>query len=177
MENGLFFRRRLLAVAVSALAWGGAPLAFAAGGDPSPIKLAVFNFELDDFSAGAGIAGNAAADLEHLDQATSEARRLLAESGRYSLVDVAGAQGDSVRERGLRQCNGCEAALAQRLGADQSFVGVVTRVSRTEFTVRFQILDARTGAVVANKATDLRMGADYAWSRGAASLIKNGLLN
>jgi hypothetical protein len=25
------------------------------------------------------------------------------------------------------------------------------------------------GTVIANKATDLRMGADYAWSRGAAS--------
>jgi hypothetical protein len=147
IEKGLFLRRRqLLAVSVSVvvLSWGGASLAFAASGDPSAIKIAVFNFELDDFSAGAGIAGNPAADLEHLDQATSEARRLLAQSGRYSLVDVAGAQGDSVTARALRQCNGCEAAIAQKLGADQSFVGVVTRVSRTEFTVRFQVRDART---------------------------------
>ncbi|MGO8740098.1 DUF3280 domain-containing protein [Rhodoblastus sp.] len=176
MQNRFFFRRRLL-LAVAVLSWGGASLAFAASGDPSPIKIAVFNFEIDDFSAGAGIAGNAAADLEHLDQATSQARRLLAESGRYSLVDVARAQGDSVAARELRQCNGCEAAIAQKLGADQSFVGVVTRISRTEFTVRFQIRDARTGAVIASKATDLRLGADYAWSRAAASLIKDRLLN
>ena len=43
--------------------------------------------------------------------------------------------------------------------------------------VRFQIRDARTGDVIANKATDLRIGADYAWGRGTASLIKNRLLN
>ena len=86
-------------------------------------------------------------------------------------------QSDSVKARAFRQCNGCESALAQELGADQSFVGVITRVSRTEFMVRFQIRDARTGDVIANKATDLRIGADYAWGRGTASLIKNRLLN
>jgi hypothetical protein len=175
MSNAFFSRRRLLAAcapAVFVLLSAG----FAASADSSPIKIAVFDFELDDFSAGAGIAGNVAADNEHLDQATSEVRRLLAESQRYSLVDVSGVESDSVKARAFRQCNGCESALAQKLGADQSFVGVITRVSRTEFTVRFQIRDARTGAVIANKATDLRIGADYAWSRGAASLIKNRLL-
>ncbi len=151
-------------------------LANGAGAQPEPIKIAVFDFELEDFSAAAGIAGDKAADLGHLDQATAEARRLLAESGRYVLVDVAKAEGDGVKDRSLWQCNGCEAAIAQRLGADQSFVGVVTRLSRTEFTVRLQIRDARTGEVIASKATDLRMGADYAWSRGAASLVKNRLL-
>jgi hypothetical protein len=45
---------------------------------PSPIKIAVFDFELDDFSGGAGIAGDNAADLTQLDLATSEARRLIA---------------------------------------------------------------------------------------------------
>ena len=64
-----------------------------------------------------------------------------------------------------------------KLGAEQSFVGIVTRISRTEYTVRFHIRDARTGTVIFNKQTDLRMGADYSWSRGAAWLIKNRLLD
>jgi hypothetical protein len=176
MRTAFFLRRRLLAACASAV-FALLCAEFSASADSSPIKIAVFDFELDDFSAGAGIAGNVAADNEHLDQATSEVRGLLAESGRYSLVDVSGVQSDSVKARAFRQCNGCESALAQKLGADQSFVGVITRVSRTEFTVRFQIRDARTGDVIANKATDLRIGADYAWGRGAASLIKNRLLN
>ena len=177
MRNGsIWRRRRLLAACTAALLWGGAPSAFPAGADPSRIKIAVFDFELDDFSAGAGLAGNNAADLAQLDRATSEARRLIAESGRYSLVDVSSAEGDAVQGRSLRQCNGCEAAIAQKLGADQSFVGVVTRISRTDYAVTFKLRDARTGALIAVEQTDLRMGANYSWDRGAAWLIKRRLL-
>ena len=102
---------------------------------------------------------------------------MIAQSGRYSLVDVSGADADAVKAHLLRSCNGCDAGIAFKLGADQSLIGVVTRISRTEYTVRFQIRDARDGAVISSKQTDLRMGADYSWSRGAAWLIKNTLLN
>lgn len=73
MRNAFFPRRRLLAACVIAL-FAALPARFPASAEPSPIKIAVFDFELDDFSGGAGIAGNPAADLAHLDQATSEAR-------------------------------------------------------------------------------------------------------
>ena len=178
MRKGSFLRRRrLLAACALALLWGGAPSAFPASADPSPIKIAVFDFELDDFSASAGIAGDNAADLTQLDRATSEARRLIAASGRYSLVDVSSAEGDAVKGRSLRQCNGCEAAIALKLGADQSFVGVVTQISRTEYAVRFQIRDAHTGGLVLAQQSDLRIGADYSWNRGAAALINKSLLS
>ena len=100
-----------------------------------------------------------------------------AASGRYSLVDVSSAEGDAVKGRSLRQCNGCEAAIALKLGADQSFVGVVTRISRTEYAVRFQIRDAHTGGLVLAQQSDLRIGADYSWNRGAAALINKSLLS
>ncbi len=142
-----------------------------------PIKIAVFDFELDDFSGAAGIAGDHAADLVQLDRATGEARELMAKSGRYALVGVANLESDAVKERTLRQCNGCEAAIASKLGADQSLVGVVTRISRTEYVVRLQIRDARTGALVVARQSDLRIGADYSWNRGTAALIRNSLLD
>jgi uncharacterized protein DUF2380 len=177
MKHGLFFcRRRLLSASAAVLLWGG-PLAFGASADPSPIKIAVFDFELDDASAGGGVAGDPAADLAQLDRAASEARRILSGSGRYGLVDVSSAESDDVRSRSLRYCNGCEAAIARKLGADQSFVGIVTRISRTEYTVRFQVRDARTGALVIARQSDLRIGADYSWNRGAAALIEGSLLD
>lgn len=145
--------------------------------ESTPIKIAMFDFELDDFSGGAGIAGDPAADLKHLDEVTSVARGLIAASGRYRLVDVAHAEGDGVKDRTLHQCHGCEAAIAQKLGADQSFLGVVTRITRTDYVVSFQIRDAHTGAIVLAKTSDLRIGADYSWSRGAAALIRDHLLN
>ena len=177
MRSGFFSRRRsLLAACAVGLLGGGVALTFQASADPSPIRIAVFDFELDDFSGGAGIAGDKAADLAQLDRATSEARRLIVQSGRYDLVDVASAEGEGVKSRSLRQCNGCEAAIALKLGADQSFVGVVRRISRTEYAVQFQVRDAHTGAMILARQSDLRIGADYSWNRGAAALINSSLL-
>jgi len=39
-------------------------------------------------------------------------------------------------------------------------VGVIGRVSRTEYTVSFRLRDARTGAIVAGADSGLRMGAN-----------------
>jgi uncharacterized protein DUF2380 len=142
-----------------------------------PVKLAVFDFELDDLSAGAPLADETPADTTLLKQITGDARRLLEQSGRYSLVDTGGADVEAVKGRSLRRCNGCDAGIALKVGAEQSLVGIVTRISRTEYMVRLQISDARTGAVISNSQSGLRMGADYSWSRGVASLIRDRLLD
>jgi hypothetical protein len=76
----------------------------------------------------------------------------------------------------LRDCGGCEAAIAQKLGADQSLIGVVRRVSRTEYTIGFQVRDARSGAVLARGDSGLRLGADYSWKRGAVRLVSERLI-
>jgi hypothetical protein len=141
---------------------------------PDPIKLAMFDFEFEDFTDRS--AGETPSDTEHLRRATDEVRQLLAQSGRYSLIDVGSADAAAVKAHTLRECNGCDADIALKLRAEQSFVGVVRRISRTEYTVRFQIRDTGTGAVVASADSGLRMGADYSWSRGAARLIKDRLL-
>jgi len=64
------------------------PAAFAA---PAPVKLAVFEFELEDYSAGAVATGETLADAKILAGVTSDVRDLLAKSGRYSLVDCMNA--------------------------------------------------------------------------------------
>ena len=114
--------------------------------------------------------------VQHLAEVTSSVRDLFAQSGRYSLVDVDSADAAEVKARSLRKCDGCDAAIAQQLGAEQSFVGVVKRITRTEYTVRYQIRDASTGTVLSSADSGLRMGADYSWSRGAVRLIKDRLL-
>lgn len=147
-----------------------------AASEPAPaIKLAVFDFELEDFSPGAAVTKGSAEDATQLGRATDEVRRLISQSGRYDLVDVSTADGEAVKNHDLRQCNGCDAAIALKLGADQSMVGIVTRITRTDYAVTYRIRDARTGAVIAVEQTDLRIGADYSWNRGAAWLIKNRL--
>lgn len=155
----------------------GALLALPAGvAVAAPTKLALFTFELEDFSAGAASAGVAPSDAEQLAHVTDEVGRLLTQSGRYGLVDVGTADTAAATTHTLRDCDGCDAAIALKLGAEQSFVGVVRRISRTEYVVRFQLRDARTGAVVADGNTGLRMGAVDSWSRGAVRLVRDRLL-
>jgi hypothetical protein len=159
---------RLCAAVLASFAIGAAA--------PAPIKLAIFDCELEDFSAGAATVGETSSDVTQLMDVTNEVRRLFAQSGRYRLVDVSRADAAAAKAHTLRDCNGCDAAIARAFGADQSFVGVVKRISRTEYTVRFQIRDAKTGAVIADANSGLRMGANYSWSRGAVRLIKDRLL-
>lgn len=144
---------------------------------PAPIKLAVFDFELEDASAAASATGGAASDdAAQLTDVTNQVRRLLAQSGRYEVIDIGSAEAGAVRAHTLHDCGGCDVGTALKAGAAQSLVGVVRRISRTEYTLRFQIRDARTGAIVSKGDSGLRMGANYSWSRGAVRLISDGLL-
>lgn len=171
-------------LAIASLLCGGLLLTFGVGAASEPIKLAVFDFELEDFSGGSLSAGGSqsassdtsSADTQHLANVSNQVRQVLAKSERYQLVDVAGADAPAAKGRALRDCDGCEADIARKLGADQSLIGVVSRISRTEYVVKFHVRDARTGAVVTTADSGLKMGADYSWSRGAASLVKARLL-
>jgi hypothetical protein len=149
----------------------GAPASPVAVAAPAQVKLAVFPFELDDTSAAAETTGETASDTTGLTEATDAIRQLLAQTGRYQIVDVSTAKANA-----LHDCGGCDAPIALGLGADQSLLGVVRRISRTEYIVGFQLRDARSGAVVANADSGLRMGANYSWSHGAVRLVRDRLL-
>jgi len=157
----------------AALASAPPPIPAAA---PAPIKLAVFDFELEDTSAGASAIGATASDdAAQLADVSNQVRRLFAQSGRYEVIDIGSADADAARAHTLRDCGGCDAGIALKTGAAQSLVGVVRRISRTEYILRFQIRDARTGAIVSEGNSGLRMGANYSWSRGAVRLISDRL--
>jgi hypothetical protein len=144
--------------------------------EAAPTKLAVFDFELEDSSAGASIAGDRDVDDAFMRSVSAEVRRTFEQSGRYQLVDVSDSDAQAVEDHSLRKCNGCEAEIAAALGAEQSLTGVVRRITRTEYVVSFQLRDVKTGDVIAYRESDLRMGANDSWSRGAASLVKTHLL-
>src|SRR5438270_12467500 len=160
------------AIVLSALAMAGAAETAA----PSPTKIAVFPCELEDFSAGAAYVPPDDIDRELLRLSTGEARRMIAASGRYQLVDLSAVNDQAAKAGKLRDCEGCDARIAAGLEADQSMIGIVTRITRMEYAVTFKLRDARSGALVDVKQTDLRMGANVAWSRGARWLIENRLL-
>src|SRR3954463_15471590 len=144
----------------------------AALGAPAPIALAVFDFELEDTTA-ASAGAPATSDASYLAEVTGSVREALGQSGRYRIVDVGG---EALKARALRDCGGCEAAIAQKLGADQSLIGVVRRGRRHQNTPAFQLRDTRTGAVLARGDSGLRLGADYSWKRVAVRLVSDRLI-
>lgn len=79
------------------------------GATSAPITLAVFDFELEDFSAGASSAGETPSDTEQLAHVTDEVRQLFAGSGRYHLVDISNADAGAAKAHTLRDCDGCDA--------------------------------------------------------------------
>jgi hypothetical protein len=168
---------RIVSILAPALMLAGFAVAGAAEAADSPsIKLALFPFELEDVSAGAGTIPPDEIDREQLRLSTEEARRLIAAAGRYQLVDVSAVNDTTATAGNLRNCEGCEARIAAGLDADQSMIGIVARISRTEYSVTYKVRDVRSGALVDTGQTDLRMGANVAWSRGARWLIQNRLL-
>jgi Protein of unknown function (DUF2380) len=167
--------RRFGVAAITICCWAGYGSAQPLPSPAAPIKIAVFAFELEDFSA-ASKDGVAPAATSYLAQATEEAKQQLIASGRYSLVDAAGADLTTAKGQGLRNCGGCEAPIARQLGAEQALIGVVTKISMMEYIVRFQVSDAQDGQVISSFSTDLRMGADYSWSRGVRWLMQNRML-
>jgi len=139
-------------------------------------KIAVFNFELEDKSAGAGIIAADERDTRYLSEATAQAGRMLADTKRFALVDTTKVDLSTVGQYGLRNCGGCEAGIARKLGAQFALLGVVTRVNRTEHTLSIRVVDAASGQVVATGFTDLRMGANYAWPRSVKWLMEKQIL-
>jgi hypothetical protein len=151
-------------------------IAAAGAEDKRPIKLAVFDIELDDFSAGGPIAGESAEETARLRRMTLLARELLAQSGLFEIVDVSGSTSQMVKDHWLRKCNGCDAEIARDLGADMSFVGFFRKISVMEQYLEFRIRDVRSGELRNVSQTDLRGETDESWSRALKYLIKHRLV-
>jgi hypothetical protein len=140
----------------------------------SPIKIAVFEFELEDFSAAAQT--KSVPETSYLAQATDDAKQQLSASGRYTVIDAVHSDISVAKGQGLRNCGGCEASIALSLGADEVLIGIITKISMTEYIVRFRVSNAQNGELISTYSTDLRMGADYSWSRGVRWLMQNRML-
>jgi len=161
----------------TALLWTGAWHEAAVGQAlAKKTKIAVFDFELEDTSAGGGLIPPDSYDIQYLGQSTEQAKRLLTESGRYELVRTDQADLTATKQHGIRNCGDCEGKIAQQLGSHQAMLGVITRINRTEYTLLIKITDAQTGSVISTSYTNLRMGANYAWPRGVKWLMENQVL-
>jgi hypothetical protein len=166
---------RLGSLAILALGLTFAPIVGADGAAAPPVRIAVFDFELDDTSPAAALLNKTTNRTATMDKVSSEARRELAESGRYIVIDASKADAKAVTSRSLRNCDGCEAGIARQLGADQSLIGVVRSVTQTDYYVAIQIRDARTGKLIDQQEANFA-GGEEGWPSGVRMLIKHQIL-
>lgn len=142
-----------------------------------PIKdIVVFDFEMMDSSAAAGIIPVDQLDKKYLAESTQVAKDFLQAAGKYKIVDPEPAAADIAKAGDLRNCNGCEAPIASKLGGELAMTGVVNRISRTEYEMLIKVVDTNTGVPVTVGYTGLRMGANYSWPRGAKWLMERRVL-
>jgi Protein of unknown function (DUF2380) len=142
---------------------------------PPVVKLAVFDFELEDATPAAALLGQGTSNEAAMNKVTGEARRMLAQSGRYILIDVSDVDAVAVKEKSLRNCEGCEAGIAREAGAEQALVGIVRRITQTDYYVVVQISDAGSGKVLNQQSANFAGGPD-GWASGVRMLLKHQVL-
>jgi len=139
---------------------------------PTVVKLAVFDFELEDATPASALLGQTTRTEATMGEVSDAARRMLAESGRYILADMTSVEAEPVRSKSLRNCDGCEAGIALQSGADQALIGVVRRITQTDYYVVIRITDAKTGKVLDEQAANFAGGPE-GWASGVRMLIKH----
>ena len=150
-------------------------LAIPAAAQPTR-DIVVFDFEMMDSSAGSGIIPADDFDAKYLAEATQVAKSYLQAQGAFKIVDTKPATAEIKQAGPLRDCRGCEAAIASKLGGKLAMTGIVNRISRTEYEMLIRIVDAGTGTPVATGYTGLRMGANHSWPRGAKWLMERRVM-
>jgi hypothetical protein len=150
----------------------------------APIKIAFFDVELADFSAGGPLAGQSPEETARINLTSERLRELFGKTGRYELIDISGdhpgvsvVNAETIRSHDIRGCNGCEVDIARALGADQTFLAFFKKVSRMEGGLEFQIRDVKTGALVKHVQTDWRGSTNESWTRAVTWLFKHRILD
>lgn len=138
-------------------------------------SAAVFDFELVDTSAGDPLKAQDAEHRARVTQASERLRARLAESGRYNVLDIAPVTAEA-HASNLQACGGCDATLADRIGADLAVTGSVHKVSNLILNMSIFVRDAKTGSNVAIMQADMRGDTDESWLRAVDWLVRNRLL-
>jgi hypothetical protein len=140
-----------------------------------PPKVAVFDFELVDTSLQGEVYGPRPDEHDRLMRAGDQLRKELADSGKFSLVDVAPVNA-ATHGSNLQACGGCDVRFAQQLGADLVITGLVQKVSNLILNMNIYLRDVHSGQIVTAVSADLRGNTDESWSRAMSYLVRNRLL-
>ncbi|WP_202913300.1 DUF3280 domain-containing protein [Acuticoccus sediminis] len=139
-------------------------------------RVAVFEFELIDYSRGGTLVATAEdpAETRRLDLLTGQLREAIAAAPGFGVVDIAPVAAEAA-ERNLQHCGNCDVSFADRLDADWSVTGTVQKVSNLILNINVYVKDVDTGEMLQAMSADIRGNTNQSWQRGLAWLIRNRL--
>jgi hypothetical protein len=158
---------RLAPILLSLLA-AAAP---AAAAEP-PRRAAFFGVHFVDTSDG----GDLADEMARVAMVEGRLREALEGSGRYAFVDVAPVAKKAGLYENIAQCNGCDARLAEELGADVALTAEVQKTSNLILHMTVYLREAGTGTLVGGGSADIRGNTDETWMRAVDYILKNRVL-
>jgi hypothetical protein len=139
-------------------------------------SAAIFDFELTDTSRDNQLAPTDAVHVARLALITDRLRTRLAESGRFSVVDIAPVAKEA-HASNLQSCGGCDTQFAGEVGADLAITGMVFKISNLILNMTIFVRDTKTGKNLAVAQADLRGDTDESWTRTLDWLVRNRLLD
>lgn len=152
------------------LALAGILVAGAASAEP--VKVAVFDFQFTHVAE----VPPTQDDIARLKRTSEEFRKLLTESGRYTLVPTDAVNEDVAKISDLRACGGCTDDFGKRLGAQATFVGEVQKVSNLILNMNVYYKPLNGEAKEEAYSVDLRGNTEESFDRGIKYLVKNQLM-
>jgi hypothetical protein len=141
----------------------------------APRSVAIFDFEFIDTSLEGAVNGPRADEQDRLRRLDEQLRTRLKQSEQFQIIDTAPVA-TKAHASNLQACGGCDADLANSLGADWAITGTVQKVSNLILNVNLYVRDAKTHKLIANMSADMRGNANESWSRTLDWLLRNRLL-
>ncbi len=145
-----------------------------------PTKIVVFDASLIDSSLEGEMLGENPEETQRLKAIVQQVRKSLSASGKYQVLDMEPVSRDLeeilARVRHLHDCNNCELPVAKQLGADQSMVMWVQKVSNLILNFNIVIKDVQTGGITNSSFVDIRSNTDKSWQKGVDYMLRNRIL-
>ena len=139
------------------------------------LRAAIFDFELIDTSLEGETNGPRADETARLVRLGQQLRALVTKSGKLEVVDIAPVE-DEARKANLQKCGGCDADLAEKLGAEISITGTVQKVSNLILNINLYARVVATKEPLVAMSVDIRGNTDESWSRGLEYLVRTHFL-
>ena len=137
-------------------------------------KAAVFPFDFRDAEQeGEMVPQFKDTDLARLKLVAEELKSLMQKDGRYEVVDLTAQAGEIEKASPFNKCDGCEAEIAGKAGAELAVTGFVDKVSDALISLQIFVRDVKTGKLLRAMSAEVRGNTDELWLHGLRWLWRN----